>query len=577
MQVRVLVTRWCTHPVVAHRPRVRFAAVAVDPRDVGPTAGVLRRWGALAVATGTALVAILGPGAAAPSAVAGAVGATDPVVVDVVSATDGVSGVAVEPRTVVPGDGTGPQVQVDLDGPRQRLHGVGAALTESSAYLIASLPELERQDLLHQLFDPERGGHSVLRIPIGASDFVLETTSLADSPVPDPTLRTFSIERDRRWVIPVLRQILAIDPDIEIVASPWSAPAWMKNTGSFINGKLLPEYEGVYADYLVRFLVAYRDEGIAIDWLTVQNEPAAISLDTPTMVMSSDQQVRIVRDRLGPALVRAGLDTRVLAWDHNWCDARATANPPGSCASNDPSPFPLEVLDQTGGGHPLAGTGFHCYGGDQAAANDAVHAARPDLQLWLTECSGGDWQSDPFADLARLLITDRNHWSNATVLWNLALDPQHGPTTGCKTCRGVVTIDPDAGTWTPEIERDLLATVAWFGGRDAGVLDTTATDGLLATGVCSPDHRPAAIVWNPDGPVTATVRFGSLALPIDLAARSVTAVRAPDDLRCELADWPPLPQPVPTTSVPSTTTSVPATRPATTPAEPIPATPTYTG
>jgi glucosylceramidase len=519
-----------------------------------------------------ALVAAMIVGAAASAPVAG--GASDEVVVDVVSSTeDGAARVAVEQRTVVPGPGSGPAVQVELTAPRQRIHGVGAALTESSAYLMSGLPAAERRKLLGELFDPARGGHSVLRIPIGASDFVLETVSLAESPVPDPDLTTFTIERDRRWVIPVLREILAINPNIEIVASPWSAPGWMKNTGSYINGVLLEEFENVFADYLVRFLSAYRAEGIAIDWLTVQNEPAAIFLDTPSMVMGSDQQTRVIR-LLGPALVRAGLATRVLSWDHNWCDARPTASPPGSCVGTDPTPFPLEVLEGTGGGHPLAGTGFHCYGGDQARANDLVHDAQPNLQIWLTECSGGEWQSDPFGDLARLLITDRNHWSNATILWNLALDPSNGPTTGCKTCRGVVTIDPATNTWTPEIERDLLATMGWFGAKDSGVLTTTAADGLLATGVCSPEQRPAAIVWNPSGaPVTATVSFDDLSLPIDLAPRSLTAVRAPEGVDCELAAWPPLPEP----ATPTTPTTPPTAVPAAVPAAPVAADPRYTG
>lgn len=488
---------------------------------------------------GLVLSALLSTGVGIPPAQA-----TGEVAVDVVSSSaDGVARVRQEERSVVPGEGTGPQVEVDLDGARQRLHGVGAALTESSAYLLAQLPAAGRRALLQELFDPERGGLSVVRIVIGASDFVLETHSLADSPTPDPDLSTFTIERDRRWVIPVLHEIRSINPEIEILASPWSAPGWMKNTGSYILGLLLPEYEATYADYLVRFLEAYREEGIDVDWLTVQNEPSAIFLDTPSMVMPSEQQARLIGDHLGPALIEAGLRTRVLAWDHNWCDARPTASPPGSCVGTEPTPFPLEVLEATGGAHPLAGTGFHCYGGDQVAANELVHAARPDLQIWQTECSGGAWQADPFADLARLLITDRNHWSNATILWNLALDLDNGPTTGCATCRGVVTVDPATRTWAPELERDLLSTMAWFGGKDSGVLQTTASGSVLASGVCGVDRRPAAIMWNPNGPTTATVHFGALALPIDLAARSLTAVRAPVGVGCELGEWPELPEP----------------------------------
>lgn len=530
-------------------------------------------WAAIRASAVVASAAVLGATVASPVARATA----DEAVVDVVTSTaDGSARVEVQQRSVVPGEGSGPQVAIDLEGARQRLHGVGAALTESSAYLLSELPAGERQVLLEELFAPDRGGHSVLRVPIGASDFVLETHSLAESAVPDPGLTTFTIERDRRWVIPILREILAINPDIEILASPWSAPAWMKDTDNYIYGTLRQDQEATFAQYLVRFLEAYRDEGITVDWLTVQNEAHAVFLDTPSMVMSSEQQARLIRDHLGPALVRAGLDTRVLNWDHNWCDTV----PGGGCVDAGPASFPFEVLTATGGGHPLAGTAFHCYAGNQAAANDAVHERWPDLQIWHTECSGGDWQSDPFADTARLLITDRNHWSNATLLWNLALDPGNGPTTGCRTCRGVVTIDPATDTWTPEVERDVLATVAYFGGEGSGVLDTTASDGLLATGVCSPDQRPAAIVWNPGDAATATVRFGDLAVPIDLAGRSLTAVRAPEGLTCELAPWSKLPQPSPPTT---TSTTTPATEPEGSrprpapPATPLSAAPRFTG
>lgn len=465
--------------------------------------------------------------------------AIPPVAIDtVVSAADGSSRVAAQTRWVVPGAASGPTVQVELARPRQRIHGLGAALTESSAYLLAQLPAAERADLLEALFAADRGGLSVVRIVIGASDFSLEHRSLADSPVPDPDLSTFSIDRDRQWVIPVLREILTVNPSLEIVASPWSAPGWMKNTGSYLLGVLQPEHEATFARYLVRFLEAYRAEGIDVGWLTIQNEPAAIQITYPSMVMDPAQQARLVRDHLGPALLAAGLETRVLTWDHNWCDA----TPPGGCAGPAPASFPLAVLADSAGAPPFAGTAFHCYGGDQTAANDALHDAWPGLQIWHTECSGGTWQSDPFTDTARLVITDRNHWSSATLLWNLALDPDHGPHLGgCDTCRGVVTVDLAVGTWVPEVDRDVLATVARFGPQGSSVLDTTTSPGsVLATGVCSPDRRPAAILLNTGGPTAATVRFGELALPVELAERSLIAVRAPQGTTCELAEGLPL-------------------------------------
>jgi glucosylceramidase len=261
----------------------------------------------------------------------------------------------------------------------------------------------------------------------------------------------------------------------------------MKDPANILYGSLKPEYEDVYARYLVRYLEAYRDEGIPIGWLTVQNEPAAIQLTYPSMIMSSEQQARLVHDDLGPALGAAGLTTQVLIWDHNWCDAQL----PGSCAGPAPPSFPFDVLTRVGATAPIAGTALHCYGGDQATANDALHEAWPDLRIWQSECSGGEWQgsrSDAFAATTQLVMTDRNHWSNATILWNLALDPGHGPHLGgCDTCRGVVTIDPTSDTWTPELERDVLATVSRFGGRGSGVLaasvDADARDDVALVAV----------------------------------------------------------------------------------------------
>ncbi|MCB1248780.1 MAG: hypothetical protein KDB36_05210 [Acidimicrobiales bacterium] len=480
----------------------------------------------------------------------------------VVSSADGTSRVRTERLTVTPGSVPGPEVRVDLAGARQRLHGVGASLTESSAVLIAGLPADERRALLEALFAPDRGGLSVLRVVIGASDFSLEHRSLADSAGPDPELTTFSIERDRRWVLPVLREILAINPDIEIVASPWSAPGWMKTTGLYAWGGLEERYEAAYARYLVAFVEAYRDEGVTVDWLTLQNEPSAVQASYPSMVMLADQQARLVRDHLGPLLVEAGLATRVLSWDHNWCDAR----PPGGCVGTEPTPFPLDVLAGTGGRYPLGGTAFHCYGGNQAAANELVHAAIPGLQLWHTECSGGTWQADPFGDTARLVVRDRNHWSNATLLWNLALDPTHGPHLGgCDTCRGVVTVDPASDSWTPEVDYDVLATVARFGPQGSGALATAVTGEVEATAVCSPDGQPAAIVWNPGDAATVTMTFGDLALPVELATRSLTAVQAPEGTTCTLAAWPQLPEP-PDPSPTASTTAAPTVTAAVVPA-----------
>ncbi len=505
----------------------------------------------------------------------GPTAAASAVTVDVVTApADGHAPVTQTQQAAVPGPGAGPLVDVRVDQPRQRLQGVGAALTESSASLIAGLPAPARDALLHQLFDPTRDGLSVVRVPIGASDFALALTTEDDSPTPDPDLSGFSIDRDRRWIIPVLREILAIDPTVEVVASPWTAPAWMKTSGSLVGGSLRPEYEDAYARYLVRFLQAYRDEGIGIGWLTVQNEPAADPGNTPSMVMGADQQTRLVHDRLGPRLLAAGLGTHVLTWDHNWC----TATPPGGCTGPAPPAFALQVLQRTGGAYPLAGTGLHCYGGDQIAADDGLHDAWPDLQIWETECSGGTWQgsrADAFGQSASRILTDWAHWANASLLWNLALDPDHGPHTGgCGTCRGVVTVDPTTGSWTEEADADVMAAVSRFGPPGSGGLTTTVTagSGLTAAGVCSPDERPAALVWNPGSATPVTVRFGSLDLAVTVPADSLVAVRAPQGTSCRLASAPDLPAPPSTTTTTTAPTIASTTTASTTTASSAPGT-----
>ena len=525
--------------------------------------------------------------------------ATGDVTVNVVqSNADGSARVVAAGRTVSPlPASTSTEVSVDLDATRQSLYGLGATLTESSAVLLMGLPAEQRQAVLTELFDPQRTGISVLRLVIGPSDFSLTRETLDDSDTPDPDLTHFSLARDEASVIPVVQQILAINPNIRLIASPWTAPAWMKAPANVLYGVLLTEYESAYAHYLVKYLTGFRDHGITIDDLTVQNEPAAVQITYPSMLMNATQQARLVHDDLGPALRDAGLPTRVLTWDHNWCNAV----PPGGCSGTGTATYPLDVLAAAAGDPTFAGTAFHCYGGDQAAANESVHAAWPDLEIWQTECSGGTWQgsrTDAFRSTAQLVLTDRNHWSNATLLWNLALDPSGGPHLGgCDTCRGVVTIDDANDSWVPELERDVLATIGRFSPAGSKVLASTVAggSGLSASAVCSPDRRPAVVVWNPGDARTVAIGFGSTVLPVSVDAGSLTAVQAPDELRCapgEIVSPPPTTTDE-TTSMTEATTSAPPSTTTTTidagagassnppaaasAARAVTATPTYTG
>jgi glucosylceramidase len=317
------------------------------------------------------------------------------------------------------------------------MDGFGAALTDSSAWLLRNrLGQSQRTALLQELFGPPPGlDFNLLRITIGASDFSLQHYTLDDMPAgePDPQLQHFNIVAEQRDVIPVLRTILAIRPGVRIIASPWSAPAWMKTSANLIGGTLLEQYEAVYADYLMHFIDAFESAGIPIYALTVQNEPAFEPLTYPGMLLPADARARIIGQYLGPALARRDYDTLILDWDHNW----------------DEPDQPLGVLADPDAQRYVGGVAWHCYRGDPGMQT-RVHRAFPHKSVYLTECSGGDW---PSARNGELLLFARNivmaaisNWAGGVVYWNLALDENHGPHAGgCDLCKGVVTIDSKTG------------------------------------------------------------------------------------------------------------------------------------
>jgi glucosylceramidase len=334
-----------------------------------------------------------------------------------------------------------------------------------------------------------------------------------DSDTPDPDLTKFSIDHDRAYIIPVLKEILEINPRVTVMASPWSAPAWMKTSDYLTFGSLLPQYESAYANYLVKFLQAYRDEGIAIPFITVANEPEFEPVFYPGMKMTADQQTRLLRDDLAPALAAARLNTKVLVYDHNWNDTT----------------FPLQVLSDPGAAAISAGVAFHCYAGSQQAAQDAVHAAIPSSKvIWETECSGGEWQGtrqQAFNDEASLVVNGSEHWSNATLLWNLALDPDNGPHfNGCATCRGMLTIN--GNTWQPEVDRDVLAQIGrWVPVGSVRVKSADTGTGLTSTAYRAKNGRVILLLHNQGAARTAAVTQGRARFTVDLPAGSLTTLR----------------------------------------------------
>ncbi len=348
-----------------------------------------------------------------------------------------------------------PVIRLDDTQRFQEMVGFGASLTDSSAWLIQHrLDPRQREDLLEELFSRDGNGLGLgfSRLTIGASDFSRHHYSLDDTPdrKPDPELKHFSIDENRGDVIPVARAMLAVNPRMKIMASPWSAPAWMKDSNSLIQGSLLPQYYDAFSRYLLKYVDAYAAEGIPIFALTVQNEPDYEPKDYPGMRLNAPARARLIGDHLGPMIAKRGKGPLIFDWDHNW----------------DKPQEPLGVLSDAKAHPYVAAVAWHCYGGD-VAAQSPVHEAFPGKDVYMTECSGGDWEPVRSGGLPlqmkNVIIRSVRHGARGALFWNLALDENNGPNAGgCDTCRGVVTIDSRSGAITRTDEYYALAHASRF-------------------------------------------------------------------------------------------------------------------
>lgn len=316
----------------------------------------------------------------------------------------------------------------------QSIDGFGFALTGGSAELMMKMTSVERNKLIHELFetDEKNLGISYIRLSIGASDlnsFVFSYDDLNEGET-DLPLAKFNLLQDYKDVIPVMKEILAINPKIKIMASPWSAPTWMKSNNNIRGGSLKPEYYEVYARYLVKYIQAMKKEGIVIDAITVQNEPLN-SNNTPSMPMLAGEQKDFIKNNLGPEFHKANITTKIILFDHNL----------------DRIDYPLTTLRDVEAAKYVDGSGFHHYGGDFSAMT-TLHTAYPDKNLYFTEQmvveKPGSATIDIAAQVKRLIIGASRNWSKNVILWNLAADPLNDPHTdngGCSMCQGAVTID----------------------------------------------------------------------------------------------------------------------------------------
>ncbi|CAA9194812.1 glycoside hydrolase family 30 protein [Flavobacterium collinsii] len=325
-----------------------------------------------------------------------------------------------------------PNIEVNAAQKYQTIDGFGYTLTGGSASVINQLNATKKAALLQELFGTSETaiGVSYIRISIGASDLNSEPFTYNDIPIgaTDLDLTKFSLDKDRNGVLALLKQILAINPKILILATPWSAPLWMKDKNSFVGGKLQTKYYEVYAKYFVKYIQQMKAEGIAIDAITPQNEPLHGG-NNPSMEMSALEQMDFIKNHLGPAFKTANITTKIIAYDHN-CD-----NPN----------YPKAILADAVAYPFVDGSAFHLYAGDITALSE-VYNAYPTKNIYFTEqftASTGDFGGDLKWHLKNVIIGSMRNWSKNALEWNLVNNAAFEPHTagGCTTCKGALTIN----------------------------------------------------------------------------------------------------------------------------------------
>ena len=375
-------------------------------------------------------------------------------------------------------------VEVDTTQTYQTIDGFGYTLTGGSASLINTLPPAMKDEVLNELFryDSTFIGVSYLRISIGASDLSATTFTYDDMPAgqTDVNLTQFSIDKEKQDLIPVLKKIIAINPSIKILGSPWSAPVWMKTNGNFVGGSLKPEYYAAYAQYFVKYIQAMKAEGITIDAITPQNEPLHGG-NNPSMVMQPTEQADFIKNHLGPAFRTANITTKIIVYDHN----------------ADRPDYPLTILNDATAKQFVDGSAFHLYGGPITALTQ-VHDAHPDKNVYFTEQwtgGPGNFAGDLKWHVQNLIIGATRNWSRNVLEWNLAADPTYQPHTpgGCSTCMGALTIG--AGV-TRNVSYYIIAHAAKFARPGSVRIASSQTTTLSTVAFKNPEGKKVLIVLN---------------------------------------------------------------------------------
>lgn len=378
-----------------------------------------------------------------------------------------------------------PAIIVDPTKIFQPIDGFGYALTGGSAYLInQKLTTEQRKTLLEELFTDKGIRINYLRVSVGSSDLDAYPFTYNDLPKgkTDKELKNFSLAEDQKNVIPVLKAILQLNPDIKIMGSPWSAPAWMKTNNSLKGGSLKSEYYQAFADYFVKYIKGYEAEGIRIDAITLQNEPENPK-NNPSMVMTAEEQAMFVKKNLGPSFEKAGIKTKIIVFDHN-CDHPE---------------YPITVLNDPDAKKYIDGSAFHLYLGEITALSK-VHDAHPDKSLYFTEqwtSPQGSFGGDLNWHVKNLIIGSTRNWSRNVLEWNLAADPEFNPHTddgGCTMCLGALTID--SATVTRNVSYYIIGHASKFVPDGSIRIDSSLPENLPNVAFQTPEGKTVLIVLN---------------------------------------------------------------------------------
>jgi glucosylceramidase len=371
-------------------------------------------------------------------------------------------------------------IEVDEGNIYQTIIGIGSSLEHSTCYNISLLPEAERERVVESIVDPVKGiGMNLMRICIGTPDFTASPWYSYDDMPPgekDPELKRFSIAKDEEYVLPILRLALKKNPDLKFIASAWSPPAWMKTNDSLCGGRINPEHFGPYAEYLARFIEAYRNKGFDITGMTPQNEPEFFPTSYPTCGWTAVQQRDFIRDHLGPVFRKRGFSTKIWCYDHNF---------------NHPN-YPAVILSDPQAAQYIDGTAFHHYEGEPSAMS-ALREQFPDKHVYFTE--GSTFNIGGAAEIVSFL----RNWARCYNAWVTIIDDKAQPNPGPHDCSPTCIV-LNRRTLELEYRFDyyMYGQFSKFIRRGAVRIDSMpSSDSLPNVAFRNPDGTVALVVVNP--------------------------------------------------------------------------------